>query len=236
MTEPVPALIPSPFDQTAFGVPYFRVTDPISVLLSEEIAAIRIPPVIIDAKAPSSDLAAAFRLMRLDFLKVCMQVTLACPVADQATCAAAGVEILPACSMDRGTLDAHGRNFRFDRFALDPRIPHQGRVRLYSSWLANSLSGQNGKMTARLGDNVCTFACRENELVIDLMSVLEPRKGIGQRLLASILAYAFEKRIARVRVTTECENLPAWNLYQKCGFLPISYTSVYHLVEGVQPD
>jgi len=230
-----PLIISSEFDREAFGVPFYRVTDPTGASLEEEIAALRCPPVIIDAKVASNDRAAGHRLILAGFQKICMQITLACKPSDSNASVPADVEIVPVYPMHADILAAHAQNFRYDRFGLDPRISSEGSKRLYEAWLANSLAGRNGKTTAHLGDNVCTFACHGEEIVIDLMSVLDHGKGIGTALMKAIVCFAGEKGMNRVRVTTECENVPAWKLYRKCGFVPVSYTSVFHLVEGAQP-
>lgn len=229
-------VVASAFDAAAFGVPYYRVTNATSPNLPEAIANVKIPPVIIDAKVPSDDVVGTQRLVALGFRRVCMQVTLARKVDQAAAESVPGVEIVPSCAMESAILDAHVRNFKYDRFSLDERLPAEGRVRLYGAWLANSLAGLHGKMTARSGVNVCTFSIEGDEAVIDLMSVLESGQGLGTRLLAAVLRYARRNALRQARVTTECENLPAWRLYQKSAFVPVGYTTALHLVEGIPPE
>jgi len=111
---------------------------------------------------------------------------------------------------------------------MDPLLPTEGRLRLYQQWFRNSLGGM--KQTASLGPNVCTFLRAENYVKIDLLSILEPRKGIGLRLVSAVVAAARTSGAESVRVVTECENPAACSLYQKAGFRKPAYTAVFHLV------
>ncbi len=86
------------------------------------------------------------------------------------------------------------------------------------------------KRVASLGSNLCTFAQKGDSVVIDLVSILEPRRGIGARVISAVTAAAAAAGARSVRVVTECENTPAWSLYQKCGFRPVLYTAAFHLV------
>ena len=235
MTTSSAPLIASAFDEVAFEVPYYRVSDAMHPDLADAMASMALPPVIVDAKVASDDLAGARRLVALGFRMVCMQVTLGLDASAVSGGPFPGVEIASPSTMEPTVLSAHVRNFRYDRFALDFRLPAKGRARLYSAWLANSLSGRDGVMSARDGANVCTFRVNRYELTIDLLSVLEGGRGIGTRLLAAVADYAGQQAARLVTVTTECENVPAWRLYQKSAFLPLGYTKVFHYVEGVQP-
>ena len=111
---------------------------------------------------------------------------------------------------------------------MDPLLPAEGRLRLYQQWFRNSLGGM--KQTASLGPNVCTFLRMENTVKIDLLSILEPGRGIGLRLVSAVVTASRASGAECVRVVTECENPAACNVYQKAGFGKPAYTAVFHLV------
>jgi GNAT superfamily N-acetyltransferase len=221
-------LNPVDFETRAFGFPFFRVTDLSEDVLRQELAALGdLRPMAADAKAPAENVAQSHALQRLGFRKVSMQVTFERDL-NGAVAPDADVRISDRLELADDILYRHSRNFTQDRFSLDPFLPEEGRLRLYLQWFRNSLGGM--KQTASLGPNVCTFLHVGNGVKIDLLSILEPRKGIGLRLVSAVVAAAREKGAEWVRVVTECENPAACALYQKAGFGKPAYTSVFHFV------
>jgi len=212
------------FDTNAFGFPFYRVVHFDEPALHHELDALHAPAAI-DAKCPAEDIATTHALMRLRFRKVCMQVTLRC---DPQSHTDTGVVIDDSLALDEHTLWQHARNFTADRFSLDPHLPTEGKQRLYFNWLSNSLSGS--KKVAHIGPNLCTFSYRDDNAVIDLTSILEPRRGYGRQIIRSIQSAAGKYGAQSVIVSTECENRAAWNLYQACGFVPVRYTAAFHRV------
>lgn len=223
-------LVRADFDSRAFGFPFNRVVRFDERQLGAELrAAAGARPMATDCKAPAEDVVATHGLMRLGFRKVCMQITLRHDLAAlPAETRSSEVRIADRFDADEETLWAHARNFTRDRFSLDPLLPAEGRHRLYYQWFRNSFGG--AKRVAHIGSGVCTFSQEGEEVVIDLVSILEQRRGNGGRLLTAVLDHARESGARSVRVKTECENTGAWRLYQRKGFIPVSYTSVFHLV------
>lgn len=221
----------SQFDSDAFQVPFYRVKQFDSGALSRDLAKIATSsPFVIDAKVPASDIAAAHLLQSLGFRKVCMQITLTHelrglpPVPE-------GVELAPRLELSDDLLRQHARNFRFDRFSIDPLLPREGTDRLYFEWVRNSLTGGR-RQVVHAGPNFCTFSMRQDgEAAIDLVSVLEPKRGIGKRLLACTIIEASGQGAGKLHVTTECENQAAWSLYLRTGFVPSMFTAAFHLVK-----
>ena len=225
--RPEQCLVPVEFDSRAFGFPFYRVTRLDEAELRRELEAFAgLSPMAVDAKAPAGDLAAQYALMRLGFRKVCMQVTMRHDLSYDST--NQGVDFSEKLNLDEETLWAHARNFTRDRFSQDPLLPKSGRHRLYYQWLRNSLGGR--KLVAHVGSHLCTFSLAEGEAVIDLVSILEGRRGYGQRLISAVVDYARRHGAREVRVTTECENTGAWMLYQRAGFVAVKYSAVFHLV------
>ncbi len=221
----------SAFDADAFGMPFYRVHEIDPETIGPELQAIRDthPAVIVDAKVPADDLQNARLLWALGFRKVCMQFVLKHDlgrVGDQP----AGVSVVSRLNLPESTLQQHGGNFTIDRFSLDPLIPRQGTRRLYTNWIRNSLTGGR-KQIVHSGPNFCTLAINDGTAGIDLVSVLDHGQGLGRRLVAGAVRHAHEQGARELFVTTECENVRAWNLYQRAGFVPAKFTSAFHLVQ-----
>jgi GNAT superfamily N-acetyltransferase len=220
----------SAFDADAFGVPFYRVQqiDPGSI--GDELRAIRNREraVIVDAKLPADDVTNAALLWSLGFRKVCMQIVLRHDLRS-VPAPADGVAVASTLDLPESVIAQHAANFTFDRFNLDPLIPHEGTVRLYANWIRNSVGGR--KQVVHSGTDFCTLAVRGESASIDLVSVLSHGKGIGRRLVAGAIRYAQQQGATELFVTTECENTRAWNLYQRNGFVPFKYTSAFHLVQ-----
>ncbi len=224
-----PCLLRSEFDSRAFGFPFYRVARFDEAQVRAELSALSgEPSLAVDAKTPADDVIAQHGLMRLGFRKVCMQVVMEHGLGGVEAPADREVHFAARLDLDEDTLWAHARNFRRDRFSLDPLLPSAGRYQLYYQWLRNSLSG--GREVAHIGAQVCTFSRQSDEIVIDLVSILQPRRGYGSRLMSAVVEHARQTGATRVRVTTECENTAGWSLYLKLGFLPARYNAVFHLV------
>jgi len=221
--------LPADFESRAFGFSYFRATHFDERRLGEALAAkADIRPMAADCRVPAGDVASSHGLMRLGFRKVCMQVTLCHNLNEVAEVGNSGAVIADRLNLDAETVWEHARNFTRDRFSLDPLLPAAGRHRLYYQWFRNSLGG--GKKVAHVGPDVCTFSQNGGDVIIDLVSILEKGRGTASRLLADVLEYARQSGASTVHVKTECENTGAWSLYQRLGFVPVTYTSAFHLV------
>jgi ribosomal protein S18 acetylase RimI-like enzyme len=232
MTVSNDPVAPSAFDADAFNLPFYRVHR-IDETLQERVKALvqDHDALIIDAKVPASDVAAARVLWSLGFRKVCMQVTLCRALGHEAVPASTSVaNVSPRLDLDDTTVMRHARNFTFDRFSLDPLLSDEGVRRLYFRWIRNSLGG--ARQVVHVGDDFCTMTSSAPSAKIDLVSVLNPGQGRGRVLVEGACALAHTSGADRLLVTTECENTRAWTLYQRCGFLPLEFTSVFHLVCG----
>jgi GNAT superfamily N-acetyltransferase len=223
--------MPAAFETRSFGFPFYRVLHFDEPRLRTELASVAGEcPMGADCKVSAGDVAATHGLMRLGFRKVCVQITLRHDLTEIPEPQCSEVRIAGRLDLDDETLWAHARNFTQDRFSLDPLMPATGRRRLYHQWFRNSLGG--AKQVAYIGADVCTFSQQGGDVIVDLVSVLHQRRGNGSRLLTTVLAHARQSGASSVRVKTECENPGAWSLYQRKRFVPVAYTSVFHLVSA----
>lgn len=204
------------FDSEAFECSFWRVTDPGSGSLVEDVHGARSAGAdIIDAKVPAGDVENMQRLLSLGFRRVCMQVGLRAPAASSPS-SAVGVAVDPELALPVADIDRHAANFTRDRFALDPLLPSRGHNRLFRAWITNSLGGR--REVAHVDGGFCTFADRGDDLVIDLLSVLHPGQGLGSRLVRGVLCEAGMRARGGVTVVTECENPAALRTYRRSGF------------------
>lgn len=228
MSLPASALKFQPFDADAFGVPFYRLTDPRSPVLERELAALALhPPFIVDAKLPADDITSGARLLELGFRKVCVQIELHHSLIG-AIVPPVRSQIVDQVKLPKDILYAHAAQFVFDRFALDSRLPPGGHDRLFLRWISNSLEGI-AHSVALCGNNFITFKEESGDVKIDLVSVLHKEQGIATDLLMAVLCAAQERGSRHVKVVTECENRPAVRLYLKTGFSPVHFYSVFHL-------
>src|ERR1035437_4107245 len=185
----------------------------------------------VDAKVPASDIQNCHLLMSLGFRTVAMMIRLTHSLGGSLE-APARAGIVPRLDLPEAAIWRHARNFRYDRFSLDPLLDAQGVARLFFRWIANSLT-QGRQRVVHIGSDFCTFALRpDGSAVIDLVSVLEHGKGIGKALVAATIDEARRLGASALHVTTECQNLPAWKLYLRSGFQPADFTCAMHLVRG----
>ncbi len=217
------------FDSEAFGVPYYRVVDFDEAALAIELPPLlRRRPIIIDAKVAAQALAANRALQQFGFRNVCTQISLRHTLSERRSPAASGATIRNRLPLVEGVIARHAANFRTDRFAMDPLLERAGRDRLYRQWIENSLSGR--MKVAAIGANFCSFTEREAAFTIDLLSVLDQRRGIGRSLVESVLEHAARQGSGEVHVVTECANVAAWRLYLSCGFAVQEFLNCYHFV------
>ena len=217
------------FDTQVFGVPFFRIVALDLPALREELPAVlRRRPLIIDAKIPASAHDAARFLHGFGFRTVCTQIALAHRLSPVPNYPAA-VTLVSSTDMSESTIRAHVENFRSDRFSLDFRIDPAARDNLYTAWIRNSIGGRT--QLALYGANFCSFQEGCDALTIDLLSVLDKRRGIGRNLVNAVLALARGRGMRAVEVVTECGNEAAWRLYLSCGFAVTGFLDCLHYVD-----
>jgi GNAT superfamily N-acetyltransferase len=222
-------IVEQAFDTEIFGVPFFRIVSLNLPVLAEELSALLgRRPIIVDAKVPAAAHEAAGFLHRLGFRTVCTQIGLShrlrsVPENPPWVAFASRMDISDA------TIRAHVDNFRSDRFSLDVRIDPAARDDLYRAWIRNSTGGH--AQLALHDANFCSFKEGLDGLTIDLLSVLDKRRGIGRNLVGAVLGLAFSRGMRTVQVITECGNEAAWRLYLRCGFEVSGFMNCLHFVE-----
>jgi len=220
----------SPFDSDAFGHPFYRVHSFDPDGLRAELGQLPLETrVAVDAKVPASDVPNYQLLMALGFRPVAMMIHLTHRL-EAAPEPLPAARIVPRLDLPEEVIWRHARNFRYDRFNLDPMLAKEGVARLFFRWITNSLT-LGRQQVVHIGHDFCTFSLRpDGSAAIDLVSVLEHGKGTGKALVEATVAEARRLDASFLQVTTECQNAPAWNLYQRSGFKVAGFTAAMHLV------
>lgn len=131
-----------------------------------------------------------------------------------------------------------GSCFRYSRFHLDPRIPHETADRVKREWIASYLSRARGEalLVAKKSGRPLGFlavlksvAGDRTAAVIDLIGVApqEQGHGIGRALIESFLR-GWRGRCDVFRVGTQAANIPSLKLYERMGFSVAASEYVLH--------
>jgi len=212
-----------------FGAPFFRIESLNLPALAKELPALlRRRPIIVDAKVPAAAHEATRFLHRLGFRTVCTQIALTHELRTGSD-SMSSVVFASRINISEPMVRAHVENFRSDRFSLDVRTDRAARNNLYAAWIRNSTSGH--AQVALHGENFCSFKEGPDALIIDLLSVLDKRRGIGRALVSAVLGLARRRGWPKVQVVTECGNEAAWRLYLSCGFSVSGFANCLHFVE-----
>jgi hypothetical protein len=177
-----------------------------------------------DLKAAASDLKIAHSAFQRSFRKICTQVELVHTLTNVE--AVGDVVFRDRLELTNDQQRAHAEHFQASRFRQDPLIPTKVAIDLCTAWIAHSLSGH--KRVATIGANFCSFADTNGVRHIDLLSVLEKRRGYATQLLKAVTCDARSKSLKGVLVTTEVENEGAMRAYEAAGFNVSSFANVFH--------
>ena len=223
------ALTYLPFDSEVFGFPFFRLITDAGNSLSRDLGILRnlnLPAFGCDAKISSTDDSSLIQLQKEGFIHVCDQITY--DISPSSSTFMPEVKAVELMDMDAEEISFHADNFKDDRLSLDSRIPSASIKRFYTKWIANSFSFP-GKTIYSLQSGLCITHLKQDVLKIDLVSVLEKRKGVGSRLIGHTLAQASQGKVPHVEVTTESHNKGAIKVYTRNGFQEKTRLSCLHL-------
>ncbi len=216
------------FDSEAFGCDFYRVTCCDYAALADELARLRaLPgPVMADARVAAADREADLFFQGQGFRKVTVQLRFAGRI-DPALAHGPDPGDTAENRLTPREAARHVDNLRYDRFNLDAHAPKAGRDRFQAAWIANSLASPAIRKVYD-GASFVSFKYDGPEAVVDIVSVLEHRRGVGTALLRRVAAAAARAGRERLVVTTEAENEPACRLYAKCGLAAEAHFSRFH--------
>ena len=126
-------------------------------------------------------------------------------------------------------------SFNFSRFYNDPFLDRNLSHQLYSNWIKNSFNNKEKYfIVAQEKDEIFGYLLfsfyEADALTIELISLDKTAqgKGIGTKLLASLMCFAGNNNIHKIKVGTQIDNIQAINFYMKKGFSLTSISSIYH--------
>lgn len=224
-------LVGSAFNTECLGRPSYRLTPPVSQSdLDAAASHQRSGPLFVDIKIPVGDVATARHLLQAGFAKVCTQAELHHDLQVVVDEGLSDVTIVDRLSLKPADIEAHAAHFETSRFRQDHRIPEKLANELYRRWIENSLSGR--KRVVAIGRNFCTFEDCDGARVIDLLSVLDKRRGHARRLVSKLVSDAKRAGLREVRVVSEVENTASNAVYRQNGFTYALFMTCLHLWSG----
>lgn len=122
------------------------------------------------------------------------------------------------------------------RYFKDHSIPANDSLRVYQTWLENSLyNGYAAESVLAFDESgrlagIHTLKVKGETGIVDLIGVAPgfQQGGLGASLLAAGVEAMRQRRARTVEVVTENENVPAARFYQKHGFRLQSMQLVWH--------
>lgn len=127
--------------------------------------------------------------------------------------------------------DIAGEAFINSRFYNDPRITTEQVSGLYTSWVKNAFRDANKTIFVTEDRNgFLIYLQDKDKAYINLIATggENRKKGVGTALVKYADNYAFENGCEEFFVGTQATNIPAINLYIKCGFKLFKTTRIYH--------
>lgn len=130
--------------------------------------------------------------------------------------------------------------YSYGRFFVDSNLDNEKVNELYKNWIINEIKNidvdvlgieQDSKI---LGFISCkyknTYEIDEKQMLISLVGIskLSQGQGLGKILMKYALYNANIKKIKKVSVGTQIDNIKALNLYTSCGFKIESSISSFH--------
>lgn len=124
----------------------------------------------------------------------------------------------------------------FSRFKTDPKMPNGFFEKMYTEWVKQSVQGTMGNVIYYIGNGTLikgfvTLQFHPDYAEIGLIAVHENyrKQNIASNLIHYAAYIAFAHNLKNVHVATQLANIPANNLYTKCGGTIISSENIFHI-------
>lgn len=141
----------------------------------------------------------------------------------------------PSIHSKQELLELNLKSGIFSRFYKDENFSNAEYEKLYNKWIVNCLEdNDNFEILVKIiNSNIAGFVAlkvKENSLDIQLLAVdpLFRGLGIGSLLLNDSKQFTLKKGFKNISVTTQLNNIPAINLYQKNDFSVTNIKNIYH--------
>ena len=124
---------------------------------------------------------------------------------------------------------------KYSRFKLDDKMPSGSYERLYARWIEQSVNHSIATdvfcyMIDDIPRGIVTINIKEGIGTIGLVAIdaSYQHQGIGTSLMRHVIRYAYDKQCGKLSVATQMDNIPACNLYRKCGMNIDSLSKIWH--------
>ena len=124
----------------------------------------------------------------------------------------------------------------FSRFKTDPKMPNGIFEKMYTEWVKQSVQGTMGNGIYYIGNETLikgfvTLQFHPDYAEIGLIAVHENyrKQNIASNLIHFAAYIAYSHNLKNVHVATQLANIPANNLYTKCGGTIISSENIFHI-------
>jgi dTDP-4-amino-4,6-dideoxy-D-galactose acyltransferase len=121
------------------------------------------------------------------------------------------------------------------RFNIDPNFPKELFVKLYHTWIKNSVNGQIANKVFTINHKnkiigMITLGAKNNRGDIGLLAIDADFRGrnFGSKLVRSAQKYFIDSGFTQAQVVTQKINTAACHLYEKCGFQQEKTENSYH--------
>lgn len=124
----------------------------------------------------------------------------------------------------------------YSRFAVDPLVPRDKFIDLYTLWMRRSISGEIADCVLVIREEqnaiagMVTLGQKRGRGDIGLIAVHEACRGrkYGQHLVRAAQQWFRDHGYRQSQVVTQGVNLPACNLYHKCGYRIEKVEACFH--------
>lgn len=138
-------------------------------------------------------------------------------------------------SRNEQIVDIARESFQYSRFFNDPKLPKKQAKNIYLHWTECAFGQENkyfviSEIERRVAGYIL-FSINEDSSVIELIAVDNKYQGqgIGKLLIQTLELFVMDKKIKKIRVGTQVNNVSAAQFYSKLGFTYVSCGSMYHL-------
>lgn len=128
------------------------------------------------------------------------------------------------------------KSFNYSRFFNDPSLPQKKASEIYLYWTECAFNQEDkyfvvSEKEGKIAGYLLFSLNNETSSVIELIAVDEKYQGknVGKSLIKKMESFLINKRIEKIKVGTQVNNISAVKFYTAMGFKYVSCGSMYHL-------
>ncbi len=143
--------------------------------------------------------------------------------------------VVNCLSRNEQIVDIARKSFNHSRFFNDLKLPQEQAKNIYLHWTECAFGQKNKYFVVSEREGIVAgyilFSVYEDNSVIELIAVDEKYqgRGVGKSLLHTMESFVIEKKIQKIKVGTQVNNITAAQFYSVMGFKHVSCGSIYHL-------